>query len=191
MAQRVTYQLRVALRGSKPPIWRRILVPPSMALDRLHQVIQVVMGWDDYHLHMFVKDEQVYSVPSEWDDDFTLPGMPRRLDERRYRISQLLKREKDWIRYEYDFGDGWEHRVTLQKVLPHDPAVKLPACIGGRRRCPPEDSGGLWGYYDKLEILQDPDHSEHEEVKDWMGESFDPEEFDVQRASQDLAFLAE
>ena len=189
MPQRVTYQLRVDLRGSKPPIWRRILVSPSMKLDRLHDVIQAVMGWHDGHLHMFVKGRQHYSIPNPWDDDFAPLGMPRRRDERKYRVSQLLKREKDWMTYEYDFGDSWEHRVTLQKILPFDPALRLPACIGGRRRCPPEDSGGVWGYYAKLEILQAPDHREHEDIKDWMGEGFDPEEFSVEEVNGALGLV--
>ena len=177
MPPRVTYQLRIALRGTKPPIWRRILVSPSMKLDRLHDVIQTVMGWEDCHLHMFVKGRQHYSIPSPWDDDFRVPGTPRDLDERKYRISQVLKREKDWITYEYDFGDSWEHRVTLQKILPYDPSVRLPACISGKRRCPPEDSGGIWGYYENLEILKDPDAEDYEHTRKWMGEGFDPEVF--------------
>ena len=177
MPPRVTYQLRIAIRGTKPPIWRRIIVPPSMKLDRLHDVIQTVMGWEDCHLHMFIKGRQRYSIPSPWDDDFRMPGMPRDIDERKYRISQLLKRAKDWITYEYDFGDSWEHRITLQKILPYDPAVRLPACIGGKRRCPPEDSGGVWGYYDKLDILKDPGNRDYEHIREWMGEDFDPEVF--------------
>ena len=126
---------------------------------------------------MFIKGRQHYSIPSPWDDDFRMPGTPRDLDERKYRISQVLKREKDWITYEYDFGDSWEHRVTLQKILPYDPSVRLPACIGGKRRCPPEDSGGIWGYYENLEILKDPDAEDYEHTREWMGDGFDPEVF--------------
>ncbi len=149
------------------------------------------MGWFDGHLHMFVKGRQTYAVPNPWDDDWVLPGMPKTLDVRKFRVGQLLKREKDWIRYEYDFGDGWEHRITLQKILPYDPAVRLPSCTGGRRRCPPEDCGGVWGYYENLKIMQDPDHPEHEEIKEWMGEDFDPEEFDVDYANACLAYMRE
>lgn len=175
--RRVTYQLRIVLLWTKPPIWRRVLVPPSMHLDTLHRLIQVVMGWEDCHLHMFRKGNQRYGVPSPWDDDFRMPGTPRDLDEREYRISQLLKREKDWITYMYDFGDSWEHKVTLQKILPYDPAVRLPACISGRRRCPPEDCGGVGGYYEMLEILEDPNARDHAHMKEWVGGHFDPEVF--------------
>ncbi len=191
MPDRFTYQLRIDLRGTKPPIWRRVLVPPSQPLDRLHDVIQVAMGWLDGHLHMFVKGRQTYAVPNPWDDDWVLPGMPATLDEREFGVSQLLKHEKDWLTYEYDFGDGWAHRVTLQKILSYDPSIRLPACTGGKRRCPPEDSGGVWGYYGQLEILKDPDHPEHEDVREWMGEDFDPEEFDVRYVDEALAGMGE
>ena len=177
MPPRVTYQLRIALRGTKPPIWRRVLVSPSMTLDVLHRLLQTVMGWEDCHLHMFVKGRRRFSVPSPWDDDFRMPGTPRDLDEREYGIGQVLTHENDWMTYKYDFGGSWHHRVTLQKILPYDPAVRLPACIGGKRRCPPEDCGGVWGYYENLEIMKDPEHPEHEHIKEWMGGRFDPDVF--------------
>ena len=180
MPPRVTYQLRIALRRTKPPIWRRVLVPPSMHLDTLHHLIQVVMGWEDSHLHMFRKGDRRYSIPSPWGDDFRMPGTPRDLDERKHRINQLLKREKDWMTYMYDFGDSWEHKITLQKILPYDRTVRLPACVGGRRRCPPEDCGGVWGYYEMLEVLKDPNARDHEHMSEWIGEDFDPEVFSPQ-----------
>ena len=136
----VTYQLRVALKGARPPIWRRFLVPPTMTLDSLHHVLQVVMGWHDGHLHMFIKGRQRFSLPNPWMDDWAPMGAPRELDERRYRVNQLLKREKDWTDYEYDFGDGWTHRITLQKILPRDPAG-TPARV--HRRKAPVSAGGL------------------------------------------------
>ena len=177
MPPRVTYQLRIALRRTRPPIWRRVLVPPSMHLDALHRLIQVVMGWEDSHLHMFSKGDRHYSSPSPWGDDFGMPGTPRDLDARKCRINQLLKREKDWMTYMYDFGDSWEHKITLQKILPYDRTVRLPACTGGRRQCPPEDCGGVWGYYEMLETLKDPNAPDHEDFKEWLGEDFDPEVF--------------
>ncbi len=186
---RVTYQLRVVLKGTRPPIWRRILVSPSMKLDRLHHLLQAVMGWENYHLHVFIKGRQRYSIPNPWGHDFAPFGVPEDLDARKYRVGQLLKREKDWITYEYDFGDSWNHRVTLQKILPRDPSVRLPTCISGKRRCPPEDSGGVWGYYHKLDILKDPDAEEHEHIKEWMGEDFDPDAFSVKATEEMLRAL--
>lgn len=191
MPDLVTYQLRIALKDTKPPIWRRVLVPPSLPLDRLHEVVQVAMGWIDVHLHMFVKGRQTYAVPNPWGDDWTLPGMPKTLDERKFRVDQVLKREKDWIGYQYDFGDHWEHRITLQKILPYDPAVRLPACTAGRKRCPPEDCGGVWGYYENLKVMQDPDHPEYEETREWMGEDFDPDELDLDEINACFATLLE
>ena len=174
-----TYQLRVALKGTRPPIWRRLLVSPSMRLSRLHDALQVVMGWDDCHLHMFTKGQRRFMFPNPWMDDVDPFGGPRFLDERKYRIDQLLTREKDWIEYQYDFGDSWYHRITLQKILPRDPAVRLPVCISGKRRCPPEDCGGIWRFYETLAILADPDHEEHDEIAEWMDPDFDPEAFSV------------
>lgn len=124
-----------------------------------------------------MKGKQRYSMPNPWVNDFRMPGTPRELDERKYRVGQLLKREKDWMTYMYDFGDSWEHKVRLQKILPYDPAVRLPACIGGRRRCPPEDCGGVWGFYEMLEIREDPNARDHEHMKEWLGEPFNPEVF--------------
>lgn len=172
--RRRTYQLRVALSGAKPPIWRRFLVSPTMPLSELHEVLQVVMGWENSHLHMFRKGERRYVVPHPFDDDFGTLG----LDARKVRIGQLLRKPKDWIAYLYDFGDSWRHRVTLQKILPFDPSVRLPSCISGKRSCPPEDSGGLWGYYEMLHALDDPGHERHEDMVDWIG-SFDPDEFSL------------
>ena len=186
MPPRVTYQLRIALRRTKPPIWRRVLVPPSMYLDTLHHLIQVVMGWEDRHLHMFRKGDRRYSKPGPWDNDWRESATSRHLDERKHRIGQLLKREKDWMTYMYDFGDSWEHKITLQKILPYDRTVRLPACTGGRRRCPPEDCGGVWGYYEMLEVLKDPNARDHEHMKEWIGEDFDPGEFSVQAVDEVL-----
>lgn len=186
MTPRSTYQLRIALKWTKPQVWRRFLVNPSMTLADLHDVVQVVMGWEDAHLHVFVKGKHRFSVPSPWDDDWTPAGMPRDLDARTYRIGQLLTREKDWIDYTYDFGDNWKHRITLQKILPRTPGQSLPLCISGKRRCPPEDSGGVGGYYYMLSVLQDPKDSDHAHISEWMGENIDPDEFSVDAVNRRL-----
>ncbi len=157
-----------------------------MHLDTLHHLIQVVMGWEDSHLHMFRKGDRRYSRPGPWDNDWRESATSRHLDERQHRIGQLLTREKDWMTYMYDFGDSWEHKITLQKILPYDRTVRLPACTGGRRRCPPEDCGGVWGYYEMLEVLKDPNARDHEHMKEWIGEDFDPEVFSPQAANMVL-----
>ena len=178
----VTYQLRVALKGSKPTIWRRFRMSPARSLADLHGVVQAVMGWEDSHLHVFKEGSRRFSIPFPGLDDWGEPD----LDSRKYRIRQLLRREKDWIDYTYDFGDCWRHRITLQKILPVDRKVRLPVCVSGRRRCPPEDSGGLWGYYRNLRIMQDPEHPEYEDIRDWMGRDFDPDQFSVKEVNARL-----
>ena len=166
-----TYQLKIGLMYTKPPIWRRILIADSVSLPVFHQVIQTVMGWENYHLHQFRDGEVYYGIP----DDF----MSDTLDECRYKLNQLLKQEKDSIVYEYDFGDSWEHKITLEKVLPFDPADTLPRCIKGKGACPPEDVGGTVGYYGFLDAVHDPNHPEHEEMLEWIGGEFDPDDFDL------------
>lgn len=172
------YQLKVALKGGKPPIWRRILIPASMELAGLHDAIQGAMGWYNCHLHQFRKGRIYYSPEAE--DGFlgfsseSYSGM---------QVADLLQREKDKIIYEYDFGDSWEHTVTLEKILEPEAGQSYPVCIKGKRACPPEDCGGLWGYYNLLEILDDPDHEEHEEMLEWVEEKIDPEAFDLDQAN--------
>jgi hypothetical protein len=180
------YQLKVSLKGAKPPIWRRVLVPSDMDLGRLHRVIQAAMGWMDYHLHQFVAGHTAFGVADEnalnWDMDVE--------DERKWRLDEVLKREKDKLRYEYDFGDGWEHDVTLEKVLPYDAKQALPRCVAGRRACPPEDCGGIWGYAELLEVLADPEDPGRDEMLEWLGGEFDPSLLDLEETNRMLAQAA-
>ena len=171
---RAVYQLKVTLQGVKPPIWRRLLVPSHLTLGRLHEVLQIAMGWTDSHLHQFISDGVFYGMPGE-ELDF---GMEIK-NENKFKLNQLLKKEKDSFIYEYDFGDGWEHKVSLEKILPHDANISLPQCIKGKRACPPEDCGGIWGYHDLLEIFKDPENPDYEEMSEWLGEGFDPEALDL------------
>jgi len=108
-------------------------------------------------------------------------------NENEYNLSQLLRKEKDSLIYEYDFGDGWEHKIILEKVLPHDTSLDVPRCIKGKRACPPEDCGGIWGYQDLIEIINDTSHPEHEEMLEWLGGDFDPEYFDVNETNEILS----
>ncbi|MEZ5480249.1 MAG: plasmid pRiA4b ORF-3 family protein [Thiolinea sp.] len=178
-----TYQLKIQLEGSKPPIWRRILVDSSNTLAELHELIQDSMGWEDAHLHHFIHGRDFYSSPNPFDGEL----LEDSLDAGRYRIDQLLKKEKDALRYEYDFGDGWLHKITLEKILPTDPAQQLPWCVTGKRACPPEDCGGIWGYTDLLDVLSDPKHPEREERLEWLGDEmddFDPAAFSAAEVNE-------
>ena len=174
------YQIKLSIIGVKPPIWRTVLVASDLKLRAFHKVIQVVMGWTDSHLHQFIANNVFYGIP---DDDF---GMEIE-DEAKYKLSQLLKKEKDTLIYEYDFGDSWEHKILLEKILPFDSKAALPVCIKGKRACPPEDCGGIWGYEELLETISDPKHPEHESMLDWLGGEFDPEGFDLEQINMDLA----
>nr|VFJ86440.1 MAG: pRiA4b ORF-3-like protein [Candidatus Kentron sp. H]VFJ88317.1 MAG: pRiA4b ORF-3-like protein [Candidatus Kentron sp. H]VFJ95545.1 MAG: pRiA4b ORF-3-like protein [Candidatus Kentron sp. H] len=179
---RETYQLKIGLKGSKPPIWRRILVVSTVRLSELHSIIQIVMGWKNRHLHQFVLGGERYGGAP--DPDFGLEGM---LDGSQYRLDQLLSQEKVSMIYEYDFGDGWEHKITLEKTLPFDPKATLPVCIKAKGACPPEDIGGMGGYYEFLEALNDPAHPEHEDYKEWVGVDFDPDAHDRDAVNRRLA----
>lgn len=173
------YQLKITLKWSKPPIWRRVVVRGDMTLDRLHNVIQIAMGWTDSHLHQFIAgsgfSRTFYGRP---DPEFADMGSAT-LNEKRYSVADLAPTAKRKFIYEYDFGDGWRHDVVAEKILPPDPAFKHPMCLAGANACPPEDCGGIGGYYNLLEILRDPQHPEHADMKDWIGGDLNAEEFSV------------
>ncbi|HDJ33549.1 MAG TPA: plasmid pRiA4b ORF-3 family protein [Bacteroidetes bacterium] len=175
------YQIQIALKGIKPKIWRRLLVPSDLLLSDFHKVIQTSMGWTNSHLHQFIKDNTFYSARMQ-DDDFW--DEMDNVDYKNMKLSDLLKKEKEKMVYEYDFGDGWEHDIILEKILPVDKNTKYPVCLAGKMSCPPEDCGGVWGYADMLEILKDPDHEEYETYVEWLGGEFDPEYFDKDLVNQ-------
>ena len=168
---RQTYQLKVTLQNTKPPIWRRVLVENALPLSELHVILQLAMGWTDSHLHQFVVGDRLIGDP---DPEFG----PDVEDEIDVRIRDVLREKGDALIYQYDFGDGWEHLIELQKVIPFDPDMPLPICTAGRLACPPEDVGGPWGYQDFLKAIADPRHPEHEDHLEWVGGEFDPEAFD-------------
>ncbi len=174
------YQLKVTLLGLRPPVWRRILVPSNVSLPRLHDILQIAMGWTDSHLHAFSVDGRSFGEP---DPDLDMEN------ERSWRLNQLLKQPKDKLVYEYDFGDNWQHQVLLEKILEPEPGVSYPVLVAGKRAAPPEDVGGIWGYAEFLDAIADPSHPEHEEYLDWVGEEFDPEAFDVEEANRALAYV--
>ncbi|NTV64391.1 MAG: plasmid pRiA4b ORF-3 family protein [Oscillochloris sp.] len=174
------YQLKITLKDSKPPIWRRVEVSDSVTLGKLHDIIQTAMGWGDCHLHMFTLGLVSYGVPDpSYDEDVR--------DERRAKLNQLLTEPKQKLSYEYDFGDSWTHVVLLEQVREPEPGVRYPRCTAGKRACPPEDCGGIWGYADFVEAVTDPEHPEHDELLEWAGGEFDPELFDLDEVNAALA----
>lgn len=175
------FQLKIMLKGSKPPVWRRVLVSSGESLYQVHRLVQLGFDWDDSHLHVFQqggRDGTTYSSgyvePSPWEE--------AHVDENTVSLAEVLDKEGDWIDYDYDFGDDWRHRITLEKVLDAEETGTLPLCTGGRGMAPAEDSGGLWGWANMVLAVNDPEHSEHEDYRAWLGledgEILDPKAFD-------------
>jgi len=176
-------QLRIELEHSHPPIWRSVLVPDNITLVKLHQVIQEVMGWYDCHLHEFIIDHRHYG---RVDPDDPLGDLgPELINEKRKTLEKVLGRKKRF-NYIYDYGDNWWHTITLENRLPLTSARPSAACIAGEMACPPEDVGGLGGYFEFLEAMMDPQHDEHESFMQWWGEVFDPRVFDITQANERL-----
>lgn len=177
------YQIKVTLRGIRPPIWRRLLVPASITLGALHHVLQIAMGWHGGHMHQFVVGrDELYGMR-----DLDIGLSEEVNDENLARLDQVLHQEKQAIAYEYDFGDGWEHEILLEKILPRSAVDAVPACTAGKRACPPEDCGGVPGYYSLLEALRDPDDPDNKEILESLDEGFDPEAFDREAVNTRLA----
>ena len=177
------YGIKVTLLGTKPPIWRRLLVPASMTLAKLHDVLQTAMGWHDCHMHEFRAGERHFGRPDP--EDISM-GMPVE-NERNIKLGSVLRRAGAKLVYTYDFGDNWEHAIVLEKQLPLLPDMSGPVCIDGNLACPPEDCGGIPGFYELVDALADPGHEQHEELREWVGEDYDPQAFSVDLVNQKLA----
>ncbi len=214
MSQKI-YTLRIMLRDSKPPIWRRVVVLSDIRLGQLHEVIQIAMGWTNSHLHQFVlrdkslkpsrdevkqmsqddimsdvfiarmRGERVFVMTTTPFGDF-IEDMDGE-DEDMVTLAEVCPKVKSKLIYEYDFGDGWEHIVEVQKIEEPKPGVEYPVCLAGKLACPPEDCGGIYGYYHLLEAVDDPDHEEHDDLVEWLGDDFDPEVFDLDEVNDMLA----
>ena len=178
------YQFKVTLLGAKPAIWRRIQVK-DCTLDKLHEQIQTAMGWTNSHLHQFEIKGERFGNPELLDDGFEDFEC---VDSTRTLLSEILPKTKNRFAftYEYDFGDGWEHEVLFEGSPPVDPNTKYPLCMEGERACPPEDCGGVWGYADFLEAISNKKHEQHQEMLEWIGGRFDPEEFDPAAATKEM-----
>ena len=169
------YQFKIGLLEIVPPIWRRIRVP-DCTLSTFHYYIQAAMGWDNDHMHQFEIDGQQYGNTAHQEDVE---------EEEDVLISQLVptgRSKPRWI-YEYDFGDGWRHEILYEGASPADPKAKRVECLEGERACPPEDSGGPYGYSNLVEVLADPKHPEYREMKSWHG-PIHPEKFDAKKATK-------
>jgi len=179
-------QIKVTLLGTTPPIWRRLLVPTDITLEQLHRVLQEAMGWDDEHLHDFRIGQRRFGRPDP--DDRLLRRSPIG-NERTVRLIAVLDKVGAKAVYTYDFGDSWKHEIVVEKVLPPEPGCSYPICVGGKLHGPPEDCGGIPGFYNLLEAISDPKHPRYEEMSEWMGDDFDPEAFSVDDVNRGLAHL--
>lgn len=175
------YEIRVQLQEIEPPIWRILWVRPQTRLARLHKIIQTSMGWTNSHLHLFEIGDELYG---EGDFDWEIDVQ----DYYAVKLEDVFRKGRTSFVYEYDMGDSWRHDITLLGNVEAEPGVKI-TCIGGARACPHEDCGGDSGYYQVLEALADPDHEDHEMMREWAGKRYDPEVFDLEKVNRALKRL--
>jgi hypothetical protein len=176
--------LRIELVYTDPAIWREVEAPTSITLLDLHDIVQSVMSWEDDHLWEFTIGKQRVGLPM--DDDW---GCEPCIDVGKVRLSEVLKPRKTTIGYLYDFGDSWEHRITVTKVRAGEPGVAYPRYVAGEYNAPPEDCGGISGFYNTLEALGDPEHPDHDYARECF-EDFDPKSVDAASIENALGRLA-
>lgn len=175
------YQLNISLDNIRPEIWRRFQIRSDANLLRLHDAIQSVMGWEDYHLYAFEACGVEYGDPYRVDPELEM------LDASQFTVEFLFPRIGSKLHYIYDFGDNWRHTIKLEKRLEPEPGVKYPLCMDGERSCPPEDCGGIGGYAELLDILANPNHEEHQTMRQWTGARWNPERFDCDKVNKRLS----
>jgi hypothetical protein len=171
------YAVKITLLGTRPPVWRRFLVKRDITFSKLHHTLQIVMGWENSHLHQFV-------YPSE-KKLASRPGSGTKIvNENRTRLGDLICTAGARLLYEYDFGDGWQHELLLEDVLLGDETFQQ-VCVAGERACPPEDCGGPQGFTEMLAALHGANHPEHEDICAWLGD-FTPEAFSKEEINRRL-----
>jgi len=186
------FKFRIELEGSDPQIWREFLVPSDTTFYRLHHIVQIVMGWENYHLYEFTMDS--YRIGQQLEDD-GFNGPTEIIDSKRIKIGDVLKTKGQKLDYLYNFGDYWQHSFTLEMII-EDLTIPFPICCAGDLNCPPEDVGSLPGFYDFLKIMAKPKHPEHKELKEWVNSKlasfngkYDPERFYLERINWTLLNL--
>lgn len=176
-------QLKISLLGTKPLIWRQVLVEKTTTFETLHKIIQIVMGWTNSHLHEFTLPGLRIGQPlDQLDDEYG----DELIDEASVTMESVLTTTHQTINYTYDFGESWLHTIEVEKWLSGDSATMYPVCIGGELACPPEDCGGIPGFYKMLRIVRDKRHPKRQEMLDWLGESYDEKKFEQQAVNQQL-----
>lgn len=174
------YQLRIELLRIKPPIWRLISVPGTVTLATLHLVLQRVMGWENYHIYLFAAGRQQFGEGvREWS-----AYDQRVVNAKGVTLQEIVQRKGARFTYTYDMGDGWEHEIRVEEI--REGAPEKARCLDGARSCPPEDCGGPHGYQDLLDVIFDPTHPQYQEIRDWLGDTFAPERFNVEIVNRSL-----
>lgn len=170
-------QLKIQLDGiSKPPVWRKVLVPAQFTFEKLHFVIQAAFGWEDYHLYSFSPNgySSTFEIGKPYEND-NFSGRTIK-DSRKVKLSSIFQEKGQKYTYIYDFGDDWNHKITVEEIIDQE-AIRAEL-VSGKGACPPEDCGGIWGYQSLLEIVNDPKHPEYEEMREWLCLD-DDDEWDV------------
>jgi hypothetical protein len=173
------YQFKITLKGSKPSIYRTIIVEDDRTFYEFHHIIQIVMGWFNCHLYQF--NTGAYCIT-----DSSMVDYKEVVDSEQIKLNQVFMAEGEKIEYEYDFGDGWIHTIKLEKIVPIKLNELYPTCIRGKRNCPPEDCGGIWGYEHLLEVIKNKKHPKYKDMKDWLEDDFDPEYINIEEINNKL-----
>ena len=181
-------QLRVSIQHSDPLIFRTVLVKKATTFFELHHIIQIVMGWQNYHLFEFNLDGYRVGIIEESEKGNGY-GSDQVLDASAVKIADILSGDNESFKYNYDFGDCWMHEISLERMLEKEPKVIYPLCIDGKYNCPPEDCGGISGFYNLLNIIQDKEHPEYKETRQWVGKKYDPDNFDKNKVNRKLRQL--
>jgi hypothetical protein len=172
------YRIHISLRDIEPLIWRRVELSNRTSLKQLHEILQLVMGWQNCHMHQFQKGKQRYGIVDR-SDPFDADTLP----EAQYTLADVLPGKGSKLLYWYDFGDDWFHEIKLESTLAPDPTANYPRLVDGARSCPPEDCGGPFGYENLLLILKNKKHPEHRGMSAWLGSDFDPEDFPIRHTA--------
>ena len=184
MSAETVARLHVVLNDIEPAIWRRVDVPVTASLKMLHDTVQALTGWENYHLWHFEAGDRRYGVPDPmWPDS----GMAA---AKNVKLAALIDRDVRELVYTYDMGDDWRHTITVETVGSGEPDVKYPHFVAGERRCPPEDVGGLPGYEMFLDAMADPDHEDHGRLRDWYGGPYNPDDIDERFTRRAVAAIA-
>jgi hypothetical protein len=173
------FEFKIVLKGINPAIYRTFVVKEDITFFEFHHVIQIVMGWYNEHLYQFANQNIIIADP-EMIDDVDI------IDINDFLLNEYFENQGDKINYEYDFGDGWMHEIVLKKITEGKENDVVPICLSGKRNCPPENCGGIYGYMNLIEIMADENHPDYEEMVDWFGEHFDPEYFDIEEVNDYL-----